>query len=98
MELVIVERAYDQPFTDEQGASMVRRFAPCLSVRRIRRLQSFISKDRKRTLCFYEAPDASSVRDVHDREGIPYVRIWSADMMGPAVPSEAGEVPVPLPK
>ena len=83
MELVIVERAYDQPFTEERGASMVRRFGPCFSMRRIRRLQSFISKDGMRTLCIYEAPDASSVRDVHDREGIPYVRIWSVDMLGP---------------
>lgn len=84
MELVIVERHFDQPFTEEQGATMIRRFGPCLSVRRITRLQSFISKDRLRTLCIYEAPDASSVRDVHDREGIPYVRIWSVDMLGPA--------------
>lgn len=81
MELVIIERSYDQPLTDELAASMTRRFGPCFSLRRIQRLHSYISKDRLRSVCVYEAPDASSVRDVHDREGIPYVRIWSADML-----------------
>jgi hypothetical protein len=89
MELVIVERTYDQPFSDELGASMTRRFGPCFSLRRIKRLHSYISKDRLRTVCVYEAPDASSVRDVHDREGIPYVRIWSADMLSVSAGSEA---------
>jgi hypothetical protein len=89
MELVIVERSYDQPLTDEIGASMTRRFGPCFSLRRIKRLISYISKDRLRTVCIYEAPDASSVRDVHDREGIPYLRIWSADMLSVPSPSEA---------
>jgi hypothetical protein len=89
MELVIVERSYDQPFSDELGESMTRRFGPCFSLRRIKRLHSYISKDRLRTVCVYEAPDASSVRDVHDREGIPYVRIWSADMLNISSPSQA---------
>ncbi len=81
MELVIVERSYDQPYSDELGVSMTRRFGPCFSLRHIKRLHSYISKDRLRTVCVYEAPDASSVRDVHDSEGIPYIRIWSADML-----------------
>lgn len=89
MELIIVERTYDQPLTDEIGASMTRRFGPCFSLRRIKRLHSYISKDRLRTVCVYEAPDASSVRDVHDREGIPYLRIWSADMLSVPTVSEA---------
>lgn len=89
MELVIVERTYAEPLTDELGASLTRRFGPCFSLRRINRLHSYISKDRMRTVCVYEAPDASSVRDVHDREGIPYVRIWSADML--SIPSAAAE-------
>lgn len=89
MELVIVERTYDQPLSSELGASLTRRYGPCFSLRRIKRLHSYISKDRMRTVCVYEAPDASSVRDVHDREGIPYLRIWSADMLSVDAGAEA---------
>jgi hypothetical protein len=91
MELVIVERSYEQPFTDELGASMARRFGPCFSLRHIKRLHSYISKDRMRTVCVYEAPDASGVRDVHDSEGIPYVRIWSADMLSIPAPAAGAD-------
>ena len=93
MALVIVERVYEEPFTDERGESMVRRLGPCFSLRRITRLHSYISKDRLRTICVYEAPDASSVRDVHDREGVPYVRIWSADMLSVPSPAPAASDP-----
>jgi hypothetical protein len=81
MELVIVERAYEVPFTDEQVADLVRRAGPCFSIRRIKRLTTYASKDRRRTICLYEAPDASTVRDVHDQEGVAYVKIWSADVL-----------------
>jgi len=88
MELVIVERTYPEPVSEELGASMARRYGPSFSVQRITRLHSYISKDRLRTMCVYEAPDASSVREVHDREGIPYASIWSADMW--SIPTVSG--------
>lgn len=86
MELVIVERAYSTPFTDEQVDDLRRRFGPCFSLRRIRWLRTFFSKDRLRAICFYEAPDASTVRDVHDQEGVAYERIWSASSIGEPLP------------
>jgi hypothetical protein len=91
MELVIVERAYEVPFTDEQVADLVRRAGPCFSIRRIKRLTTYASKDRRRTICLYEAPDASTVRDVHDQEGVAYVRIWSADVLDVAALTTAVE-------
>ena len=98
MELVIVERTYEPPFTDEQVADLVRRAGPCFSIRRIKFLSTYASKDRRRTICIYEAPDASTVRDAHDQEGVAYVRIWSADMLDvPAVTTAAdGEQAAPL--
>jgi hypothetical protein len=91
MELVIVERAYEIPFTDEQVADLVRRAGPCFSIRRIKRLTTYASKDRRRTICLYEAPDASTVRDVHDQEGVAYVKIWSADVLDVAALTTAVE-------
>lgn len=79
MELIVVERRYERPITDQEVIEAVRRAGPCLAIRRIKRLQTILSKDRLRSVCLYEAPDASTVRDVHDQEHIPYVEIWSGD-------------------
>ena len=78
MELVVVERLYEQPLTDQDLADAVRRAGPCFSIRRIRRVQTIMSKDRLRSICLYEAPDASVVRDVHDQEHLPYSTLWTA--------------------
>lgn len=79
MELIVVERIFERPITDEEVIEAVRRATPCLALRRIKRVQTILSKDRLRSVCLYEAPDASVVRDVHDQEHIPYVKIWSGD-------------------
>lgn len=81
MELVVVERLYEQPLTDQVLDDFVRRAGPCFSIRRIKRVLSILSKDRRRSICLYEAPDASVVRDVHDQENIPYAKIWTADAL-----------------
>jgi hypothetical protein len=81
MELVVVERVYERPLTDQDLVAAVRRAGPCFSIRRIRRVQTILSKDRLRSICLYEAPDASVVRDVHDQEQLPYAKIWSADTL-----------------
>jgi hypothetical protein len=78
MEVVIVERVYDEPFTEEQVADLTRRAGPCFEMRRISLRSSYISKDRLRSICIYDAPDAASVRDAHDQEGFPYARIWAS--------------------
>ena len=79
MELVIVERVYTSPLTDEKVQDLRRRVGPCFDIRRITWQRTYFSRDRMRSICLYRAPDASTVRDVHDQEGVPYVRIWSAD-------------------
>jgi hypothetical protein len=94
MELIVVERIYERPITDEEVVEAVRRATPCLALRRIKRVQTILSKDRLRSVCLYEAPDASVVRDVHDQEHIPYVKIWSGDAFDMSrVEAGAGEGP-----
>jgi len=83
MELVIVERAYAEPFTDADISALKRRAGPCFELRRIKHLHTYASKDRLRAICIYEAPDATSVREVHDQEGVAYVKIWSAEALAP---------------
>lgn len=86
METVVVERVYEQPLSDEAFEALLRRDWPCFRMRRVKHLKTYLSKDRLRGLCFYEAPDAAAVREAHDQEGYAYARIWTVD---PAVPGTA---------
>jgi len=79
MELVIVERVYPSPLTDQRLEDLRRRLGPCFELRRITWQRTYFSRDRTRSICLYRAPDASTVRDAHDQEGVAYERIWSAD-------------------
>ena len=79
MELVIVERIYPSPLTQQGIDDMRRRLGPCFDLRRITWQRTYISRDRMHTICLYQAPDAGTVRDAHDQQGVAYERIWSAD-------------------
>lgn len=79
MELVVVERVYEQPFTDEQADALKRQAGPCFEMRRIKHLKMLRSKDRLRAICLYEAPDAAAVREAHEHGGFTYSKIWSVE-------------------
>jgi hypothetical protein len=78
MELVIVERVYDEPLSDEHAEELRRKAGPCFRMRRVKHLKMYLSKDRLRAICLYEAPDAATVREAHEQEGFAYAKIWSA--------------------
>jgi uncharacterized protein DUF4242 len=42
-------------------------------------LRTFFSRDRKRMLCLYEAPDAESVRVAEGKAGVPFERAWACE-------------------
>jgi len=41
-------------------------------------IRSYFSKDRKRMICEYEAPDAEAVRRLQRTASMPFERIWTA--------------------
>ena len=84
MPFLVVEYDYDPPLTDEVLDEVSAALKPCLDVRGVRRLRSWLSKDRRRGLCEYEAADAESVREAYRSAKVAYGRIW------PAILYEAG--------
>lgn len=46
---------------------------------------SFLSADKKKTYCLYEAPDADSIRRAAERAGIPADVITMVDEVDPAM-------------
>jgi hypothetical protein len=83
MENVVVERTFEEPCGTEAVAVMQEKSRWCFGEHRIRFLTSYISSDRKRMICIYQAPDAESVRLVNRQLGFPFDRIWSASILGP---------------
>jgi len=80
MARVIVEYVYTEPFTDERYTASAKKLDPCLEVRNGMWRRSSLSVDRLRMTCEFEAPDAESVREALRTAGIPYDRVWTANV------------------
>jgi len=78
MELVIVVRRFEEPQAFEPIQAAEQRVAWCLDQHRVRFLRSYSSRDGLSMVCFYEAPDAESVRLTQAKAGLPVESAWSA--------------------
>jgi hypothetical protein len=77
--LIIVERNFEQPLSSEEMGRIQAKMAPCLNTYRVRWVESFLSADRQRMICHYEAADAAAVRDVQRESDAPFERIWTGE-------------------
>ena len=80
MSRVIVERRFEADPDFDAIQARENAVAWCLEEHRVRFVRSFFSKDRRTMICEYEAPDAEAVRVVQRASGIPYERIWTAEV------------------
>jgi len=80
MRRIIVERRFEQKPDFDALQAQENAVAWCLEQHRVRFIRSYFSKDRRTMICEYEAPDAEAVRSVQRASGLPYQRIWSAEV------------------
>lgn len=78
MEVVVVERRFDEPVELADIQAIEDRGAWCLEAHKVRFLSTYFSTDRKRMICLYEAPDAESVRLAQTKAGMPFERVWTS--------------------
>ena len=78
MARIIIEQEFAQPMPDEAFSEMTARLDPCVRARNATWRRSYVSSDRTRMTCEYEAPDAETMREACRSAGVPFVRIWSA--------------------
>jgi hypothetical protein len=81
VELILVERRFDQPVRFEDIQRLEDEGAWCLEAYKVRFLKTFFSRDRQRMLCLYEAPDAEAVRLAEDQAHVPYDRAWTCTQL-----------------
>jgi hypothetical protein len=83
--VVVVERSFADPVEFEEIQRLEHRGTACLEAHRVRFLRTYFSRDRRRMICLYEAPDAESVRLAQQGAGVPFEAAWTSRV----VPHEA---------
>jgi hypothetical protein len=78
MTTVVLEKAYPEPVTEEQIAQMRETTEACLDLNGVRRVKTYVSTDRTRFVCIFEATDAEAVRRSMDSVKMPYGTIYAA--------------------
>ena len=80
MATVLVERTLPEPGNYDELQAMEDAAAWCLELHSVTFRHSYFSTDRTRMICVYEAPDAESVRKAQRQGGLPFDRVWTADI------------------
>jgi hypothetical protein len=81
MPLIIVEYAFDPPITDEAWDALADRVSPCLDERHAKWVTSYLSLDRRRRICVFEAADAEAVRQAYRMSSVRFERAWTAEQI-----------------
>lgn len=79
----IIEGSYDEPFTEEEWDKSNRLLFPCYEEQGVRWIRAFVSLDRRRTICQLRSPDAESICELYHRLGLPFERVWCAQILKP---------------
>lgn len=80
MARIVVDQSFEQPLSDEDYARFAQRLDPCLDVRHAMWRRSYVAADKRHITCEFEAPDAESVREAMRSAGVPFDRVWAADV------------------
>jgi hypothetical protein len=90
MEHVVAERVFDAPVTPDDLRALAAQGRWCLEQNRVTAVRSYLSGEGRKTVCFFDAPDAEAVRRVNQQTEAPAVRVWSASVLGPAADASDG--------
>jgi len=77
---LIVEQTFETPLTDEEHGRLGQKLDKCLEAYGARWMRSYLSTDRRRMVCEFEAADAEAVRTSYRSAGVPFDRVWTAEM------------------
>lgn len=77
---LILEQSFDTPLTDDEHNRIAQRLDPCLEAHGAQWMRSYLSIDRLRMVCEFQAPDAEAVRQSYRTAGVQFERVWSAEV------------------
>jgi hypothetical protein len=94
MSTVVVERTFPVPVAFEDIQAIEDGGAGCLEAHGVRFLRTYLSRDRRRMICLYDAADAESVRLAERGAGVPFERAWTAHPVRHPGPEPDGDTVV----
>jgi hypothetical protein len=77
---LVIEQVFDPPLTDEEHDRAAQRLDPCLEAHGARWMRSYLSTDRRRMVCEFEAPDAEAVLASYRSANVKFERVWPAEL------------------
>jgi len=80
---VIVERSFDEAVTVAEIQAMEDANIWCLETRKVSFERTFFSRDGKRMICLYQAPDVEAVRQAQRQANMPHQRVWGFERLAP---------------
>jgi hypothetical protein len=89
---VFVERSFDPPLAEDELGMLASGAGACLGFHRVEWCESFLSSDRRRLFCRFDAPDAESVRIVFRQAEAQVSAVW-AGSVHPASGGVAEDLP-----
>jgi hypothetical protein len=90
MAFLILETDFDPPLSQDAHNQDARTLDPCLEAGGVTWLRSWLSSDRKRMICEFEAADADAVRTAFRSAGVRFTRVWTADAYFPGGGAHGG--------
>ncbi len=89
MATLVLEQTFEKPISVEEMNDSAKRLDKCLEAFGARWMRSYLSKDRKRIICEFEAADAEQVRSSYRSAGLNFDRCWTADVYSREKPTES---------
>jgi uncharacterized protein DUF4242 len=82
----LVERTFPDGLTlscDDQGAEICRRIVVTNAEDDVTWIHSYVSSDRQRSFCLYDAPSPEAIRRTAKRNNLPVDRITKVNVLDP---------------
>ena len=73
---ILVARRFDHPVALDDIQAIEDAGAWCLETYNVHFVRTLFSRDRKRMICLYRAPDAEAVRAAQRKAGVPFETLW----------------------
>ncbi len=80
MAVLVLEQTFEKPVTPEELSLSAKSLDKCLEAHGARWMRSYLSKDRRRMICEFEASDAENVRESARSAGVVFDSCWAADL------------------
>ena len=87
MERIVLEQTFAEPVTADDLNDAAKRIDSCLQAHGASWVRSYLSRDRLRMICEFEADDAEKVRMSYRSAGVEFERVWTAEVFSREEPT-----------